>query len=173
MSDIKIKYPSTSSVAITIGLASLADDNTNKIAGRESTAVDNTTDLDLDHLVSGLITVGTSPTVDRQIEIWAYAARSIATGTPTYPDVLDGTDSAETMTSRNVLLSALRLVAAITVDATSDRGYVFAPVSVAQLFGGSLPPFWGLFVVNCTGVALHATSGNHVIHYERIQGQTV
>jgi hypothetical protein len=173
MSDIKIKYPATSSVALTIGLASLADDNTNKIAGRESTAVDNTTNLDLDHLLSGLITVGTSPTADRQIEIWAYAARSISAGTPTYPDVLDGTDSAETMTSRNVLLSALRLVASITVDSTSNRGYDFAPVSIAQLFGGALPPFWGLFVVNCTGVALHATAGNHVIHYERIQGQTV
>lgn len=171
MADIKTKYPSTSSVALTLGLASLASD-TNLLAGRESTAVDNTTNLDLDHIVSGVITTGTSPTVSKIIEVWAYASYKTAAGTPTYPDVLDGTDSAETITSANIKNSALRLVATITVDATSDRAYPFAPVSIASLFG-SMPKFWGLFVVHNTAVNLNATAGNHGIEYERIQAQTV
>lgn len=171
MADIKTKYPSTSSVALTLTLASLASD-TNLLAGRESTAVDNTTNLDVDHMLSGMITTGTTPTVSRTIEVWVYASFKTASGTPTYPDVLDGTDSNETIVSTNVKNSALRLAAAITVDATSDRAYYFAPVSIAALFG-SMPKFWGAFVVHNTAVALNATGGNHVLEYERIQAQTV
>lgn len=174
MTDIKIKYPSTSSVDLTINLSSLASGASGVFtAGRESTAVDNTTNLDLDHLVSGKIRTGTSPTVSRSINIYAYANISSASGTPTYPDVLDGTDSAETFTSANVMNSAVKFVASMSVDATSDRDYFFGPVSIASLFGGQLPKFWGLYVAHDTAVALNATAGNHVISYERIQAQTV
>lgn len=171
MSDIKIKYPSTSSVALTFGVASLASD-TNLLAGRESNAVDNTANVDLDHVVSGFVTTGTTPTVSTTIEIWAYASYKTATGTPSYPDVLDGSDSAETITSANVKNAMLRLAASITVDNTSNRTYYVAPVSIRELFG-FMPKFWGLFLVHNTGAALNATAGNHVFEYERIQAQTV
>lgn len=174
MADLKIKYPSTSSVALTIDLASLGSGASGVFtAGRESTAVDNTTNNDLDHLLSGKIRTGTTPTASRSINIYAYANISSSGGTPTYPDVLDGTDSAETFTSANVLNSAVKFVASITVDATSDRDYFFGPVSMASVFGGSLPKFWGVFVAHDTAVNLNATGGNHVLTYERVQGQTV
>lgn len=163
-----ITYPSTSSVALTITLASLASD-TNLLAGRAGTAVDNRTNLDLDHLLSGQITTGTSPTVDKTIEIWVAAPISIASGTPTYPDSITGTDAAKTMTSNYVKQIALRRAAAISVDATSNRAYPIAPVSIAALFDDNMPPFWLAFVVHNTGVALHATSGNHFLHYFRVQ----
>lgn len=172
MTDIKSKYPATSSVALTITLASLANDSTNLLAGQESTAVDNTADLDLDHMLSGKIRTGTSPTAGNVIEVWAYAPISIASGTPTYPDVIDGTNSAETLTSANVKASALRLVWATSVDATSDRDYFIPPTSIAQLFG-YLPPFWGVLVINGSGAALNATGGNHALHYHRVQQQAV
>jgi hypothetical protein len=132
--------------------------------------VDNTSNLDTDHLVSGFITTGTSPTVSKTIEVWAYASYKTASGTPSYPDVLDGTDSNETITSANVKGPMLRLVAAMTVDATSDRPYYFAPTSIKELFG-AMPKFWGIFVVHDTAVNLNSTAGNHVIEYERIQAQ--
>jgi hypothetical protein len=169
--DIKLKYPSTSSVALTITLAGLTSDN-NLLAGRESNAVDNTSNLDLDHILSGVITTGTSP-VSGVIEIWVYAPRKMASGTPTYPDVFDGTDSNESPTSANVKYAALKFVTAIVVDTTSNRSYDFAPVSVAALFGGQLPPFWGVYVVHNTSAALHATGGNHDLEYFRVQAQTV
>lgn len=174
MSDIKQKYPASSAdtVALTITLASLATD-TNLRAGQESTAVDNRTNCDIDHLVSGKITVGTSPTAGRVIEVFAYAPISIASGTPTYPDVFDGTDSAETVTSDNVKYSCLRLLWSTTIDNTTDRVYYMPPTSVAEAFGGELPPFWGLFVVHNTGVNLNSTGGNQLLHYHRIQKQTV
>lgn len=173
MADIKVKYPSTSSVSLTLTLASLAANSAGVFtAGRESTAVDNTTNLDLDHLVSGKITTGTSPTVSRFINVYAYAPISVASGTPTYPDVLDGTDSDETITSTNVMNNSVRLVASIAIDNTSNRTYYFGPVSIATLFG-EMPPFWGIFVAHDTAVALNATGGNHDISYFRVQAQTV
>jgi hypothetical protein len=173
MADIKIKYPASSAntVALTISLASLAS-STTRLGGRESTAVDNTTNVDLDHLLSGKIRVGTSPTASKLIEVWAYAPISIAGGTPVYPDVLDGTDSDETLTSENVKNSALRLVWSTLTDSTSDRDYFIPPTSIAALFG-ELPPYWGIFVTHDTGVALNSTGGNHALHYHRVQRQSV
>lgn len=172
MADIKTKYPSTSSTALTISLASLASGAATVFtSGQESTAVDNTTNLDLDALLSGMITTGTSPTASRSINIYVYANISSSSGTPTYPDVLDGTDSAETFTSANVMNRAIRLAESITIDNTSNRSYYFGPISVASLFGGSMPKFWGVYVAHDTGVALNATSGNHALAYERVQAQ--
>jgi hypothetical protein len=172
MADIKTKYPSTSTTALTISLASLASD-TNLLAGRESTAVDNTTNVDLDHLVSGSIMVGTTPTANTLIQVWAYAYNTITTGTPAYPDVFDGTDSAETVTNSGVKAALLRLVASIDVIATtSNIAYYFPPTSIANLFG-AMPQFWGIFVTHNCVAALNSTGGNHVIHYNRIQAQTV
>jgi hypothetical protein len=172
-SDIKSKYPSSSTVAITCNLATgpLASD-TNLLAGRASTAIDNqTTNLDLDHLVSGAIRTGTSPTVSTTIEVWAYSYLSISSGTPTYVDGITGTDANKTMTSTNVKNAGLRLIAAMTIDNTTGRDYAFPPTSIAALFGGSLPPFWGVFVVHNTGVALNGTQVS--LQYERVQAQTV
>lgn len=171
--DFKVKYPSTSSTDLTITLASLASGSSGVYTtGRESTAVDNTSNLDLDHLVSGKITTGTSPTSSRVINVYAYANMSSSSGTPTYPDVLDGTDSDETFTSANVMATSIRLIATLVIDSTSNRTYYFGPVSIAQTFG-SMPKFWGIYVAHDTAVSLNSTSGNHQICYERVQAQSV
>jgi hypothetical protein len=167
MPDIKIKYATPAT--ITIGLASLATSSA-RVAGRESDAIDNGTNLYNDVLVSGKITTGTSPTAGKQIDIWVYAAHD---ETPTYPDVFDGTDSAETVTSANVLFSALKLLATLVVDATDSRTYWLAPTPVAALHGGRMPRRWGLFVTHDTGQNLHATAGNHELKYTGITYQLV
>ena len=59
MADLKLAYGTASDVTIT--LASLATD-ANLLTGRESAAIDNTSALVLDYLVSGKITTGTTPT---------------------------------------------------------------------------------------------------------------
>ena len=173
MADLLTKYPSTSSVDVTIDLASLATNAQSVfLAGRASTAIDNRTTQDLDHLLSGVIVAGSvAPTVSRSINVYAYAASSTASGVPTYPDGITGTDAAKTMTSANVLLSGLVFIASITIDATANRAYTFAPVSIAGRFGGVLPKFWGLFIAHDTAQNLGATG--HKISYERVQGQTV
>ena len=171
---LKINYPASSAdtTAITITLASLATSST-WLVGREATAVVNTTNLDLDHLVGGTIMVGTTPTINTTIEVWAVAPYKAASGTYTWPDSVTGTDAAITITSAGVKAGFVRLVASLAVDATtSNRAYPFAPVSIASLFG-QLPPSWSIIVTHNTGVNLNATAGNHVIHYHRIQNQSV
>ena len=177
MADIKVKYPATSSVDLTCTLASLATGAAGVYTtGRESTAVDNTTNLDMDHLLSGKITTGTSPTVSRQIVVYLYANNSSSGGTPTYPAVgtgISGTDAGAVFNSANVLGTAIQWIATLTVDSTSDRTYTFGPISVASRFGGQLPKFWGVYIAHDTGVNLNATGSNHKLSYERVQNQTV
>jgi len=172
MATLKVLYPQASadSVDITITLAGLASSTT--WAGRASTAVNNTTNLDLDHLVSGKIKLGTSPTVSKTVQVYAYAAQSMASGTPTYPDSITGSDAAKTMTSANVAYSCLRFLWAGTTDATTGLVLEMPPTSIAQVFG-SVPPFWGLFVVHDSGVNLDSTGGNHSMQYQRVQAQSV
>lgn len=153
-----------SSAAYTITLTSLAS-SSSKVAGRESTAISHTTADALDYLVGGKITTGTSPTAGKTIDVWVYGSID---DTPTYPDVFDGTDSAETVTSENVRNSALKLLASMVIDSTSDRTYWFGPTGIAQLFGGGLPKNHGLFVAHDTAVNLNATASNHAISYTPI-----
>jgi len=165
MADQQIYYGASSSLTCT--LASLASD-ANLLAGRESTAVDNSSALNLDFLLSGKITTGTSPTDAKSISVYVYAA---ANDTPDYPDVLDGTDSDETMTSAGIRDSSLILVSSMPTDDTSDRAYWFAPVSIAAAVGsGTCPQRWGVFVVHDTGVALNSTGGNHVLSITPVYG---
>lgn len=154
--DTKIAYGSSSNLTMT--LASLASD-TNLLAGRESTEVDNTTNKYVDYLLSGKITTGTSPTTAKIIEVHVVGLLDDST----YPDVFDGTDSNETISTAGTKAGITRLAASIDTTATSDQGYWFGPVSVAALFGGVMPKKFVVFVVHNTAVALNATGGNHQI----------
>ena len=170
MSTVKTLYPVASSVAITCAIGGLVSDAA-LLAGRASTAVDNTTNLDLDHLLSGVISAGTSPTAGTVVEVWAYAAISIASNVGTFPDGISGTDAPKAMTSANVKYPGLRLVAAMAVDSVTGRNYAFGPVSIASLFGGYLPQQWGVFVVHSTVAALNAAQV--ALQYARIQTQVI
>lgn len=161
MADLKLSYPAASDLTIT--LASLASD-TNLLTGRESAALDNSANLYLDYLISGKITAGTSPTASRSIEVWAVGSWD---GT-NWPDVFDGTESAETITSADIKASVCRLVASMATASTSDRTYHFGPVSLASAFGGTLPPKVVLFVTHSTGVNLNSTAGNHQIRIQPV-----
>lgn len=155
MPEVKITYGTPTT--ITIDLSSLASSST-FIAGRESTEIDNTTNKYDDAWVEGTVTVGTTPTADTSIVIFVWGANtSLAT---TAIDVLDGTDSAETLTNTGIL-GALK-VGAIIVNraATSNVVYNISPFSVASLFGGIMPRYWGLFAAHNTVAALNATNAN-------------
>ena len=161
MADLKLAYGTASDVTIT--LASLATD-ANLLTGRESAAIDNTSALVLDYLVSGKITTGTTPTTAKSIEVWAVGSWD---GT-NWPDVFDGTDSAETITSADIKASVTRYLAAMATSSTSNVAYHFGPVSLAAAFGGVLPPKIVLFVTHSTAVALNATAGNHQIRLQPV-----
>lgn len=162
MSTVTTNYASVA--ALTCSPASLATSAT-FVAGRESTEVDNSSNKYVDAIVQGKITVGTTPTINTQIQIWVYASFDDAPSS-TNIDVIDGVDSAEDFVTVGRRSAALKLGAAMDVTATtSDVSHFIAPFSVAQLFGGIMPKFWGLFVTHNTGVNLNATGGNHILEF--------
>jgi len=160
--DVKLRYGTAADVTLTA--ASLAT-SSSKLAGQESTLVDNTTDLYDDFLVSGKITTGTSPTTAKTIELWCIPSWD---GT-TWPDVFDGTDSAETITNAEVKVGLLRaLVWSVGTNATSNITYHFAGVSIAAMFGGVVPPKFSFFLTHDTAVNLNSTAGNHQIRIQPV-----
>jgi hypothetical protein len=166
MADIKLAYASPQTVTIT--LASLPTD-TNRLAGRESDAIDNSSAGMLDFLAQGNITTGTTPTANTFIEVWVVGSYDGST----WPNVFDGTDSAESITNGELKNACCKLVASWNnTVTTSNLTYSFGPTSIAALFGGVLPKKFAFFVTHNTGVNLNATAGNHFIAVEGVY-QTV
>jgi len=150
-----------SSASLTITLTGLATD-TSLLAGRQSTAIDNTSDLAVDAIVGGKVTTGTTPTTAKQIEIWAFASYD---GT-TYSAGAGASDAGFTPTGEKTLMSLLTV---IPTDGTSDHTYEWGPFSIAQAFGGTMPKKWGIYVVHNTAVNLNATASNHEVKYTPVK----
>lgn len=160
MSDIKAKFGS-SNQGITITLASLAND-----AARESTVVDNSTNVFLDALVTLKVKSGASGTsTTGYVAVYAYGTSD---GGTTYGDTATGSDAAITLTSP----TNLRLIGMINVVANATT-YKSNPMSVASAFGGALPEKWGIVVVNKSGGTLDGTEGNHAKFYQGVLAQVV
>lgn len=152
MAERKIKY--ATSTGITCTLASLANSS-----ARESTVVDNGTNLYLDALVTVAVTLGaTAPSGDKQVVVYLYASED---GT-NYTDNATGSDAAITLRSPTNLVKAMVLH---TPTASLAYKGVF---SVAQFFGGVLPRKWGIVVRNNSGSAFSATEGDHVKSYSGV-----
>jgi hypothetical protein len=145
--------------AMTITLASLGSSAT---AGRESTAVDNTSTLAVDYIVGGKITTGTTPTANNVIEVWAYGMYDATE----YIGGATGSDAALTPAGNKNLL---KLIQVIQVTATSNVAYAWGCTSVATLFGGVVPQKWGIWVLNTSAVALNSTGGNHEAYYTSVK----
>lgn len=141
-----LTLPQTAGTAITFDISSLAS-SASFLAGRESTQIDNTSTNYAEVMVYVKPITGhasTAPTVGQMIQLYVWGSKeSLAT---TAKDVLDGTDSAETLSHASILQS-LKFVAAPTVTvATAGLTYDIEPFCVAPLFGGVMPKFWGLFL---------------------------
>lgn len=158
--DIKLMYGTAADATIT--LASLASSST-LLDGQESTAIDNTSLLAIDYLISGKITTGTSPTAGRMIQVWAVASWD---GT-TWPGPFDGTDSAETMTDQTKA-TLCKLVACVSITSTNNTTYEFSGVSLAGVFDGTLPPKFVFFVTQNSGANLRSVSNTHQIRVQPV-----
>lgn len=159
--DIKLAYAADAQMTIT--LASLASSST-FVAGQEATSVTNGSNKYLDYEITGKVTTGTTPTVDTEIRLYGIKPTN---DTPTWPDVFDGTDSAETVTNAQIV-AALPLLWSTRVSATSNIGYpIISALTLAQLWG-VVPDNWTVFVTHNTVAALHATGGNHEISHRGI-----
>jgi hypothetical protein len=144
------------------GITSLASSAT-WVAGYEWFIIDNTTELAEDYFVDLVIRVGTTPTINTEIRVYLLASYDGST----YPDVFDGTGSAETVTSAGVRDSFAKLAGVGVVDSTtSDRDY---PIQFnLASFYPTIPKKVAVFVVHNSGVNLNSTAGNHKYAYSPI-----
>lgn len=142
-------------------------------ASRESTVVDNTTNLYTDAQVLCQIQMSAIPNGD----IWVTLDSGV-TGTFAYPAT--GADAAITIPQMDKFAGEVQgqqhagtdllVVGKITCPSSlTATGTVIANLgSMAQVYSGGnqLPPKWGPVFSNCTGSALGATVGNHIIWYD-------
>lgn len=159
MALVKPKYASSANLTLT--LASLASSAT---AGRESTAVDNTSDRYDDVIFQLKVALQSgSPANDKAVYIYAYGSEDGST----YTNNATGSNAAITLRSPTAMV-------VLGVIPTPDSGgltYESQPMSIAAAFGGHMPRKWGIVVRNYSGLTLSATEGDHSykytgIHYE-------
>lgn len=161
MAEIKRKYQASANLTVT-NLASIATSST-LIAGWLSGIIDNTTDLDLDKLISGKIALGNSATAG-QIALYAIAmlddsnwpASALTSGT----FGTEGTGAFKDATNRDSV-AYLVWASGTRADPGTDDVYQIAASSLAGAFGGILPAKCVLFLTHSTGVNL-ASSGHQI-----------
>ena len=172
--DIKTKYGTSVSITMT-GIEDV-DASSTWIGGWTSNSVNNTSTLAVDYLVSGQFTTESTSRKAGYIFVYAYAAFN---DTPTWPTIFSsgtaGAVGAASFTDVEERDSSLRLLAALTVDDTASAVYAFPPTSIAQVFGGVVPPYWALWVTSdaASGTADWCVSSGTNLYYVPILYQTV
>jgi hypothetical protein len=162
--DVKVAYAASASVTIT--LASLAASST-LLAGRESTAVSNTSNKYLDYLLSGFYKMAAS---NNQAGRIVTAVVGSLDDTPTWPDVFDGTDSTETVTDQPTFDSVCRIASDIANDNTASQVWYWGPVAIAGLFGGIVPQQFVVFVSQSAHTSTNAWSSTESDHGVKTTG---
>lgn len=145
----------TTNQTITITITSLGSTSL-----RQSTAVDNTSNLFMDVKLAVKVktnAAGTSAT--GVVNVFAYAT---ADGGTTYSGGATGTDAAYTNNKDALIyLGSLPTIANATT-------YV-SMFSLSRAFGyGGIPAKWGIVIDNQSGAALDSTAGNHSAVYQGI-----
>ena len=155
MASIKVAYAASADQTVT-NLAGLASSSTH-VAGWESGAVDNTTNLYLDYRVTAKITVESAGLAAGQIRLYLVGMLDDST----WPDVFDGTESAETVTDTEIRDAICRLGAVTDTDTTASRVYYLEVPSVSAVFNGQMPSKFVVFITQSTSTTLE-TSGQQV-----------
>ena len=153
MASVKLALGTIVSMTVT-NLHSLASSAT---AGWQSAVVDNSSDLYEDALVQvKLDFANTAPANSKGVYVYAYGG--LESGV--YSNPASGSEGTLTLVDVTANAQNLRLIGFIPYT-TQDEVAESSPMSVAAAFGGILPAYWGVALMNHSGAAL-AGSGNTV-----------
>lgn len=155
MANIKLAYAASSNLSVS-SLNSLAASST-WVAGWESAAIDNTSDKYEDYRIAAKITVAAASLAAGEIRMYLVGPLDDST----WPEVFDGTESAETLTDSEMRDAICRFAAGTQTDTGASDVYYLECPSVAAIFGGNLPKKFVIFITQSTTQAL-AASGNQV-----------
>jgi len=174
MASIKEAFgPATPVTTSTLGGLAASSGQTGA-AVYQMAAVDNAVSLYLDALVSVTATTNatTAPTGSPVVEVYAYGSPDAGT---TYPDNVTGAESLTNAGTTIQNMGNLRLIGVVNMQTGTNLTTKAGPFSVAQVFGGTLPPRWGICLRNNTGQALAAgnTAGTNAITWTGVQAQSV
>lgn len=139
-------------VSLPCTLVGLASD-TNLLAGRQSGQIDNSGSVSIDVLLGGTIATTGTPIAAKAIEIWVWGSWDAGGHRTAGAGAVDANLTLPTVGVKQLMAQAL----IIATDAVV-RTYSFGPISVAKLFGGTMPSRWGVFVVHNTGTPLGAAA---------------
>jgi hypothetical protein len=146
-------YSSATSMTVT-NLNSLASSAT---AGWQSAVVDNTSNLYFDAIVQVKVDMAnTAPANDKCLYVLAYGGAESGV----YSNPASGSEGSLTITKITNTGQNLRVLGVMPYT-TADEVIESSPMSVAGAFGGILPPYWGVAIINYSGAAIAAT-GNTV-----------
>lgn len=159
MASIKVSFGSAT--AFTKTNANLA---TSKTAGWMSNAIDNTSNLYLDALITlELAAVNTAPSASKAIFMYAFAlvdgsASAYTSSGDTVPSGSEGTLTFPDVTTNAIPMPLLGIVPYPVQNKAINGG----PFSVAACFGGVLPPKWGVAMVNDSNMTLNVTNIKYI-----------
>lgn len=163
MADVKEKFGTPT--AFTKTNANLASSAT---AGWKSNAIDNSTNLYLDALVSiELAAVNTAPANSKAIFLYAYSLVEGTAYASTGDGTVDGTEGTLTFPDITTLPCALPLLGTIPYP-VQNKAINSPAFSVARCFGGVLPPKWGVAMVNHSGQTLNVTNIYYIEQFNTV-----
>lgn len=159
MADVKKFYRASSDQTVTNlhGIASSAT----WVAGWTSGTIDNTTNLDLDVLVTAKFTVESTGVSAGEIRVYVYTMLDDSNWPDLFNAGTEGTEGTATLHDTIIRDTSLVLLWATQNDTTASQVYSMPAQSIAARFGGVLPPKFAIFVAQSTGTTLE-TSGNQV-----------
>jgi hypothetical protein len=157
-STIKVSYRATNTAMTVTALSTLINSTSQTTGIWGSAFVDNTTNLDVDELVTvGITTASSGTSATGTYVVYFYGCVG---GTTTCTDGVTGTQGTQSLTNPTNLnkVSACNAVA-------NSTAYLCGPFSVANAFGGVVPARWGVVVQNLTGGTFTASS----VLYDSVQ----
>lgn len=160
--DVKIAYGASAAQTQT-NLDALASSSTH-VAGWESGAIDNSSNLYTDYIINATLTVESAGLAAGEIRMYLVAELEDSS----WPDVFDGTESAETVTDTEIRDAICRLAAITATDTTASRVYYLQCPSVAAVFGGTVPRKFVIFITQSTGANLESTGDPNQVYVKGV-----
>lgn len=158
--DVKSAYAASANEGTLTALNSLASSQT-WVAGWESSLIDNTTNLYTDYRLTAKLTVASSANQAGELRMYCVGMLDDST----WPDVFDGTVSAETVTSAEIRDAICKPASFSVTTNTAGRVYYLDCPSVARVFDYCLPKKFVVFITinpTTTTTAGLAASGNQL-----------
>ena len=156
--DVLQKYAAFSTLTQT-ALDALASSSTH-LSGWESDAIDNSSAGYLDYEINAVLQVESAGLSVGELRMYLVAELNDSA----WPDVFDGTQSAETVTSSDIRDAICVLAAVTATDTTASRTYALQCPSARAVFKGNLPRKFVVFITQSTGAALESTADPNQVY---------